>query len=147
MGLAGEVAAARQGSKSRAKDGERTPSGKRQDEQHNHQQGRTRMKLYAVQIGQHETVGLVSVDATETPTGYEIEGDFVGRAWNYKRQLDKQHDARLIHLSPRAALEAFIHSQVETRDKAIRMLDAVQRLLLDAACEEQVAANTGQAVH
>jgi hypothetical protein len=81
-----------------------------------------------VQIDRGETVSLVSVDATETPTGYEIEGDFVGRAWNYKRRLNKQHDARLIHLTPRAALEAFLKLQVEVRDKAIRMIDVVQRL-------------------
>jgi hypothetical protein len=102
------------------------------------------MTLYAVQIDRGETVSLVSVDATETPTGFEIEGDFVGRAWNYKRRLNRDHDARLIHTTPRAALEAFIQSKVEIRDQANRMLHAVQRLLIDAACEDQATVDAGE---
>jgi hypothetical protein len=105
------------------------------------------MKLYAIQTGPQEAVSLVSVDVTETPRGFEIEGDFVGRAWEYKKKLDRQHDARLIHLSPRAALEAFLKLQVETRDKASRMLDVVQRFLLEAACEEQAIADAGEPAH
>jgi hypothetical protein len=88
-------------------------------------------------------MSVLSVEATETSTGHEIEGDVVGRAWEYKRYLDKEHDAYLIHLSPRAAIEAFIKMQVDVRDKAIRLLDAVGRLLLDANCEEQAIADAG----
>ncbi len=52
------------------------------------------MKLYAVQVDRDETVSLVSVDATETPTGFEIELDYTGRAWDYRRHFHKQHDGQ-----------------------------------------------------
>ena len=97
------------------------------------------MKLYAVQVDRDETVSLVSVDATETPTGFEIELDYTGRAWDYRRRFHKEHDRHLIHLTPRAALEAFLESHGQARDQASRLLDAVQQLLLDAACEEQAS--------
>jgi hypothetical protein len=97
------------------------------------------MKLYAVDV-RDGTVSLVAVDAIEAPTSYEIEGESAGRPWFYKRTLDKQHDWRMIHLSPRQAVEAFIDSQVRDRDRAIRLLDVMQRFLLEAACDDQVAA-------
>lgn len=98
------------------------------------------MKLYAVEVNRDGTVGIVAVDVVETPTSYEVEGESAGRPWFYKRTLDKQHDWRMIHLSPREAVQEFIDSQIEARDKAIRLLDAMGRFLLEAACEDDAAA-------
>lgn len=98
------------------------------------------MKLYAVEVNRDGTVGLVSVDVVETPTTYEVEGESAGRPWFYRRSLNKEHDWRMIHLSPRAAVEAFIDSQIRDRDRATRLLDAMQRFLLEAACEDEAAA-------
>ena len=98
------------------------------------------MKLYAIETNRDGTVGIVAVDVVETPTTYEVEAESAGRPWFYRRSFDKEHDWRMIHRTPREAVEAFIDTQVAARDKAIKLLDATQRLLLEAACEDQVAA-------